>query len=133
MDKITIEPTEFSPRVVLDASKSKYEISGESRPENPAKFFHPILKWLEQYQSVLFFQKTNYKDNPEIAFEFKLEYFNSTSAKYIFDVIKVLNNYFVEGYNAKIKWHYDERDEDMMEAGQELEKLVKVPFEFIGY
>ena len=133
MDKIIIEPTEFSPRVVLDAVKSKYEISGESRPENPAKFFQPILKWLEQYQSVLFFQKTNYNNDAQISFEFKLEYFNSTSAKYIFDVIKVLNNYFDSGYNTKIKWYYDSRDEDMKEAGKELEKLVKVPFEFVSY
>ena len=124
MNAINIPSSEFTPRVILDPAASKYEISGESRPENSGKFYEPIIQWLEQYGSSL-----NASSN--IVIEFKFEYFNSSSAKYILDVLKQLNNYHSKGVAIKIKWSYDALDEDMKESGEEFAKLINVPFEFI--
>jgi hypothetical protein len=131
MNSFIIEPTEFSPSIIFDPSISKFEISGESRPENTGKFYDGIIKWLEQYQSSIFSGQASLPNNEKINFDFKLEYFNSTSAKYILDVLKVLDNYFKEGYINRINWHYDAMDEDMKDSGEQFARLVKVPFAFV--
>ena len=130
MEALIIEKTEFTPQVILDSKSFKFEISGESRPENTGKFYEPIIKWLEQYESILFWQKNNFAKQTRTIFEFRLEYFNSTSAKYIMDVLNVLNKFHNSGFDIQVKWFYDELDTDMKESGEEFAMLVKVPFEF---
>ena len=124
MNSINIQSSEFTPKVLFDPSANKYEISGESRPENSGKFYEPIIQWLEQYASSL-------NGSSNIVFEFKFDYFNSSSAKYILDILKQLNNYHTKGVGIKIKWSFDALDEDMKESGEEFAKLINVPFEFI--
>ncbi len=131
MNPFILEPTEFSPSIIFDPSISKFEISGESRPENAGKFYDAIIKWLEQYQSSLFSKQTSLPNNEKINFDIKLEYFNSTSAKYILDVLKVLDNFHKEGLINRINWFYDSMDEDMKDSGEQFSRLVKVPFSFV--
>lgn len=131
MDQLILQADEFTPAVIFDPNSNKFEISGESRPENAGKFYEPIIKWLEQYQANLYFQKSNFGTANKITFEFKFEYFNSTSAKYILDVLKTLDTYFTEGYLESINWYYDAMDEDMKESGEEFSKLVSIPFKLL--
>ena len=44
--ELIIEKTSSSPKVILDCNKNIFEISGESRPNDPAGFYGRILKWL---------------------------------------------------------------------------------------
>lgn len=125
MNTIDIQSTEFTPKVVLNPSSGKFEIAGESRPENSGKFYEPIIAWLEQY-------KLEASSGTPIAFEFKFEYFNSSSAKYILDILKQLNALNNKGCKVSIKWSYDSLDEDMKESGEEFAKLINVPFELIS-
>ncbi len=131
MDILNIEPTENSPKVIMDPFTLKFEIAGESRPENAGKFYEPILAWLEQFQSILFWQKNSSGDSAKIIFEFKLEYFNSTSAKYLLDVLRVVDVCHTDGCAVKVLWFYDARDEDMKESGEEFSQLVNFNFDFI--
>ena len=71
MEAMIIEATEFSPGVVLDSKAHKFEISGDSRPENTGKLYEPIIKWIEQYQSVLYWQKNTFGKQTKMIFEFK--------------------------------------------------------------
>ena len=132
MNALLIDPTDFSPKVMFDPTQNHFEISGESRPENTSKFYVPILQWLEQYQNVLYFEKDKFGQGAPRLFEFKLDYFNSTSAKFIMDVLMQLDKMAQEGYDIKAKWYYDKRDEDMKESGEEFSKLLKkLPIEFV--
>lgn len=132
MNALLIEKNEFSPKVMFDPAKNLFEISGESRPENTSKFYVPILQWLEQYQNVLYWEKDKFGQGAPRVFEFKLDYFNSTSAKFIMDVLMQLDKMAQDGYDIKAKWYYDKRDEDMKESGEEFSKLLKkLPIEFI--
>jgi hypothetical protein len=132
MNALLIDPSDFSPKVVLDPTQNVFEFSGESRPENTSKFYVPIIQWLEQYQSVLYWEKDKFGQSTPKVFEFKLDYFNSTSAKFIMDVLMQLDKMAQEGYPIKAKWYYDKRDEDMKESGEEFSKLLKkLPMEFI--
>lgn len=132
MDTLLIEPTDFSPKVVFDAAKNFFEISGESRPENTSKFYLPVLQWLEQYQQILYWEKDTFGASAQHIFEFKFDYFNSTSAKFIMDILLQIDRMAQDGSNVKAKWHYDKRDEDMKESGEEFAKLLKkLPIEFV--
>ena len=131
MEAYIVKGTDFSPDVTLDSQALKFEISGEARPENTGKFFDPIIKWLEDYEAVLFWQKNKFGKESKLIFEFKFEYFNSTSAKYIMDIINLMDKYHTNGHDVLIRWHYDAQDTDMQESGEEFAKLVKVQFEFM--
>ena len=120
MNVLSLEPTDDTPKVVLDKSSQVFEISGRSLPEDSAEFYQPILDWLNAYKD---------NPNPSTEFIFKLEYFNTASSKLILDVLTCLED--LEG--ASIIWYFYEDDEDMEEAGEEFSELVEVPFDFKSY
>ena len=130
MEKFMIEPTANSPRIVLDPEKRTFEFSGESRPENVRKFYLPILEWLEAFTETLKELKDEQRKF-DLQCNFNFEYFNSTSAKYILDIFKSLNAINALGIGLNIKWLYEEDDEDMLEVGQEMSRMSKLPFEYI--
>ena len=130
MEKLIIEPTGNSPRIVLDPENKLFEFSGESRPENVRKFYLPILEWLESYTREQ--EKMNGTERSNgLQCQFNFEYFNSTSAKYILDIFKSLNAISALGIDLDIKWLYEEDDEDMLEVGQEMSRMSKLTFEYI--
>lgn len=129
MQALIIQNTDSSPKVVLDPSNGVFEISGESRPEDVRKFYEPILEWIDQYGAFL---KTN-PPSKKVQFNFIFEYFNSSSAKYIMDIMAKLNEIKLanKAMDIEICWHYEEMDEDMLEAGQEFQNITQIPFKFI--
>ena len=133
MNTLMIEPSDFSLKVVLDPNKNIFELSGESRPENTSMFYAPVLEWLEQYHHILYCEKDKIVKEVQRVFEFKLEYFNSSSARFIMDVLRQLDRMALEGCSVKVKWYYDKRDDDMKESGEEFFKaLKKLPAEFVS-
>ena len=124
MDIIFIEGTEDTPKVLLDPSKSIFEVSGRSLPEDCASFYGPILKWLDQYVA---------SPVASTIFEVKLEYFNTASSKMILDMLTKLEKLKDAGKSVTIHWYSHDDDEDMQEAGEEFAELVEVPFEFKVY
>lgn len=131
MQPLNISPTEFSPRINFSPETNKFEIQGESRPENTAKFYSLVLDWIQKFQHYL-------KQNPSernLIFEFRFDYFNSTSAKFILDLFRQLDDLQKEVSSVKIhiRWHFDKLDEDMRDSGEEFSHLVNLPFEFIAH
>ncbi|MBU0488082.1 MAG: DUF1987 domain-containing protein [Bacteroidetes bacterium] len=125
MEKLVINATENTPEVIFDPASGNFEISGESRPENVREFYEPILNWLNEFSSSV------KSDQGTLTFKFKFEYFNSSSAKFILDVLKKISEIHSKGADFKIIWYYDDGDEDMQEAGEEMSKMVKLPFSYI--
>lgn len=124
MDKIFLEGTEDTPKIMLNADSGIYEISGRSLPEDSAEFYKPVLNWLEALKT---------SGIKTVDFEFKLEYFNTASSKLILDVLTKLENCKEAGMAVRILWFHRDDDEDMQEAGEEFSELVEVPFEFRTY
>jgi len=132
MDALIIEPTEFTPEIIMDPSTNRYEMSGESRPENAGKFYVQVLEWLDKYHSLRYWRDNKFEDkSSELVFEFRFEYFNSTSAKFILDMLIKLETFRKDGINIQVRWYYDELDIDMKESGEEFAKMTGIPFEFI--
>ncbi|MDO9187788.1 MAG: DUF1987 domain-containing protein [Bacteroidota bacterium] len=133
MDSLIIEATEDSPKITFDTVSNRFMISGESRPENAGKFYTPVINWIVKYEEVLYSRKQDTNDDSVLVFIFKLDYFNSTSAKYIMDVLLIIKKFVDQGYNINIEWHYDKRDDDMLDAGNEFSDTVDLKFDFIEY
>ena len=51
MEKIILDPTNETPKVVLDKDSSMFEISGNSLPEDVNSFYTPILTWFDEYSA----------------------------------------------------------------------------------
>jgi hypothetical protein len=128
MRKLIIEKTASSPKVILDPDRKIFEISGESRPPDVGTFYGEILSWMDDYTLHLF-RIPETKD--PVVFNFDLEYFNSSSAKYILDFSKQIASVRSKGKNVAVKWHYEKDDADMLEVGREMSRMAKFPFEFV--
>ena len=130
MKTINIASTEKSPNVIFDPRKHIFEMEGNSRPENVRDFFYPIIDALKEYFDD--FIKSNHKNDPEIFnFNFKLEYFNSASAKFISDILVIVKNNYENGLKMKINWYFEDGDEDMKEVGEDFSEMISFPFNFI--
>ena len=119
MNILSLEGTEDTPTIILDKDKGIMELSGRSLPEDSTTFYKQVLDWIEVYAN---------DPNPSTTFVFKLEYFNTASSKLLLDVLYALED--LPG--IRVKWYFNEEDEDMEEAGQEFCELVEIPFEFIA-
>jgi len=125
LNPLIIEQTDISPKVILDDGQQIFLFEGESRPESASKFFRPIITWLEEYKNVLYWQKNHYSKNPSMTVQFRLNYFNSTSAKFIGDILTLLNSFCKEGYDVHVRWFYQPEDVDMKESAEEYMQLCK--------
>ncbi len=122
MEPISIIGTPKTPTVLFDAEKGIVEIKGRSIPENSIEFYKPLVDWLEKYHSAP--AKTT-----EV--NIQLEYFNTSSSKCILDVFKKLETIYKSGNEVLINWYYEEDDEDMLEAGEDYQSIIRIPFKMI--
>lgn len=132
MNELIINSTEDSPEVEFDITKNNFTISGESRPENAGTFYKPIINAIIKLDLSLH-NKIDRGDTSNFIFVFKYTYFNSTSAKYIADIFKNIKNLVEKGHHIEIQWHYDKRDEDMLNSGTEFSEMFDLKFQFFDY
>ena len=122
MESISIEGTPKTPTVNFNAETGIIEIKGRSIPENSIEFYRPLVEWLEDYSK-----------GPQklTTVNIQLEYFNTSSSKCILDVFKKLESIKKARNEVVINWYYEEDDEDMLEAGEDYESIIRVPFKMI--
>jgi hypothetical protein len=124
MENIYIEPTENSPKVVLNYEKGLIEFEGKCYPENTFEFFEPLLEWLENYFSGQAKSKT--------IMNMKLSYFNSATTQSLFDIFDLIQD--GESNDLVINWFYNANNENGMEDfedySEEFEELdfVAIPY-----
>ena len=133
MKALKIEQTDNSPEVLMDLESNTYFLRGESRPEHVSDFYEPIMKWIEDWGGQLYYRAQKFGNSEDHTVHFHFEYFNSSSAKYIMDLLLKINEIdnSSENIRLKIEWAYDEMDEDIEEAGREFEDLTSMQFEFL--
>lgn len=133
MNPLVLQASNTTPQIDFNPCESKLTISGYSRPENVRDFYIPILDWLENYYKELSEKNSKGEKLQPIEFQFKLVYFNSSSAKFLYDIIIILNQIQNAGIPLTINWYYDKEDSELREAGEDLSELAQVPFNFIAY
>ena len=122
MEDLNIEGTPKTPTIRFDINSGEMLIKGRSIPENSIEFYKPLTEALEAYS-----------DSPQgdTKVNIQLEYFNTSSSKCILDVFKKLEKINSGSSSVIINWHYEEDDEDMLEAGEDYEAIINVPFKMI--
>jgi len=132
MDSFIIAPTEDSPSVNFDTVANHFVISGASRPENSRTFYAPIINWITDYEKELAARKENGDETP-LVFVYRFDYFNSSSAKFILDILLISTSFSDQGYAIRVQWICDGRDEDMMDMGKEFSEMAELKFDYIQY
>ncbi len=118
MTDLIIPYKKRSPQIDFKTS-GELSILGNCFPENPKVFFESILKWVEEF-------KTNHKG--EVNLTIDLNYVNTSSIKILLELIQTITGNFKS--KAKINWIYEIEDEDMLEVGEDLEKVTEFKFNF---
>ena len=90
-------------------------IKGECYPEDISEISIPIMKEIEQ--ELLSVEK--------FVLELELYYFNSSSAKLLFDIFDKVDEAAADGLDVQIKWNYRSGDDSMQEAGEDFEEDIE--------
>ena len=99
--------------------------SGKCIPENSRLFFQPIYDWLRIYANAPAASTT---------LNVQLDYFNTSSAKCLVDLFRMLDQLQQSQVSQVIiNWSYHEDDTDMLEVGEDFQKLLKTTFNFIAF
>ena len=123
MNPFTQEQGPKTPLINFDPSTGVFELKGKSVPENSVIYYKALFEWVDAY--ILNPAKTT-------TLNIQLDYFNTSSAKCIVDLFKRIEQIKKSGKGeAAINWSYDEADEDMLEAGEDYQAIINVPFKMV--
>ena len=133
MKSLCIEKTEYSPKVNFTPSENIFELLGTSRPEDVIAFYEPIRQAIEKYVAEYLSQNSDDKIKQlNYKVVFNLNYINSASSKYILQIIDNFKRLHTAGANIEIVWHYEDMDDQILEDGEDLSDVIRVPFTFVG-
>lgn len=122
MENLHLEASAKTPEVIFDSASGSLMLKGRSIPENSIEFYKPLNDWIDSYSS-------SPKDKTTI--DVKLEYFNTSSSKCILDLFKKLEKLNSGNTDVAVNWYFEEDDEDMEEAGEDYQAIIKLPFNMI--
>lgn len=115
------EQTQRTPYVELTSNYCA--IRGECYPENIAEWSGPVLEGLEESMSL---------GHGTFKVVIELYYFNSSSAKFLFDFFEYLEETAETGREIVIHWCYRTEDDTMLEAGEDFrEDLERCTYELV--
>lgn len=123
MKTLQLQPTEYTPLIILDPINYRFIFRGESYPENTFEFYEPILEWFRDFLS----------QKKDMIVEMELTYLNSSSLKSFYDIFEFLNAHAKEFHSRVIiQWIYDEENDIALETGQNMdEDFEHLTFEYL--
>lgn len=119
MKSFYVEATNHTPEVNLNIN-GELTIKGKSLPEDTAKFYKPIINWIQECEL------------EKIKFIIDLEYMNSSSANQITKLL-LLTKENPSINECTIDWYFEVNDEDNYDFGKELEAITDYKFNFYEY
>lgn len=120
MNDIQLQGTAKTPSVICTLAPFNIVLSGRSIPENSIEFYRPIMDWVDAHCT---------KDGARLDIKIRLEYFNTSSSKCLMDLLKLVEK---SPCAAEVHWYYEEEDEDMLEAGEDYDAIIDMPFKLIA-
>lgn len=124
MENFNIEKGNSTPYINFDFASRTLTFKGESFPENSAKFYDPVTKWIDEYFTSI--------GEGETVFEFEIIYFNSSTSKIFMGLFSSLDSLSASGKKIKVNWRAAEDNETAIECGNEFkEDLNNLEFNII--
>jgi hypothetical protein len=124
MKNFNMEGSDRTPTISMNAESGEMEFSGKSIPENSADLYTPVIEWVDEYIKT---------PGEKTIFIVKLEYFNTSSSKYLLEIFRRFEGLFKTGKDVSVQWYYEQEDEDMQESGDDFRDILKIPVELIVY
>lgn len=132
MQKLYIKKTPTTPEINLSPSENYFYIGGNSAPEDVRSLYYPVIEWTKIFIDDILegeYKKFD-KENP-LRFKIDLSYFNSSSAKFLYDILMEIKRLSTGDIPAIIEWNFEEGDHDMHDAGADIALLVGMEFSYI--
>lgn len=110
------EKTGSTPYILIDEEKGYMKFEGESFHENVIEFYHEIGEWVMQ------FLKTDFK---KFTFDCELKYFNSSTAKLLFNMLLKMDEYSSENNKITVNWITSADNDIIIECGEDFEEEME--------
>lgn len=120
MEPLHLSATDTTPAVHLDALAGTIVIEGVSDEQDALGFYFPVIQWLDAYQRHPAAQST---------LTIRLKYFNTASAKALFEVVKRMAHLRQSGHAASVEWYYDQNDPVLKDDIEHFCDIVTIPIE----
>jgi hypothetical protein len=118
MEKIIIQDElKNCPGIFYYTDDNLLEITGRSIPENPELIFRKLDEWINSH----------FEKNQALSVSIALEYINSGSSKYLYEILKKLTAHANSDKKVLLKWLYEEDDEAMLELGEHYRDTAGIP------
>lgn len=118
-----IRSSKVTPSVYFNPKKELLDLRGKSSPENPLNFYGSLLLNMDRYVQ-------NHPGNITVNLAF--EYFNTSSSKCIFNILRKLETFDQKGKRVIVNWYYEDGDDDMLEAGEDFSSFFGYTFNFVS-
>lgn len=120
MKNITRKATDETPYVNFNYNTGTIEMEGRSIPEDAEKFYEPLLSWINEYIQ---------EPKDKLTINFKFEYFNTSSSKWLISMFKKFEFLHEEGHSVEINWYYE--FDDLKEYIYEIQEIFEVPINLL--
>jgi len=117
------EKTVSTPYILVDEEKGYMKLEGRCFHENAVTFFSEIDEWLDGYLTT---------DFGVFTFENATSYFNSSTAKVMYNMLMKLDEHASDEKKVVVNWITTEDNETMIENGEDFrDELVNIEFNLI--
>ena len=110
MNAIQIPATTRTPAVDFDFDSGQFSMCGESYPEDVRAFYDEPVRQFVNWLTT--------SDTP-ICFDFRLVYFNSSTAGILMGLIDQIEEVALDGRVCHIRWHHSAEDDNIRELREE--------------
>ena len=132
MKGLYIEKTTNTPEINFSPENNTFIIRGNSAPEDVRAMYYPVIEWIKIFvDDVIDGEYKNFTPDNPIKMQADLDYFNSSSAKFYYDIFIELKRLKANNIPVIVEWYYDNEDLDLKEAGSDIALLVEMDFVFI--
>lgn len=118
MEKLIIEANAKSPEIILDPGEGFIRISGISDEEDALATYFPVIQWLDNYVA-------HPNDHTRVELDFK--YYNTASAKSLYEVLKRISKLKQENRTLEVYWFYEQGDENMLSEIENFSDIAHLP------
>ena len=132
MEKFYKCRTTTTPEIHFSPEENIFLISGTSAPEDVRAMYYPVIEWINLFvEGLTKSDNTKYSSESPLKFQVDLVYFNSSSAKFLFDIFAEFRKLSHTDIPFVVEWVYDKEDSDLKDAGIDISSLLEMEFSYI--
>ena len=126
MNSLRIEATTFTPEINFDIDNNTLSLLKVSKPANAVEFYKPVFEFIDLFEK----EKIKSKIVKELIINIQFDYFNTATAKVIYELLAKFKRIKEQGVGIVINWFYHSDDEDLLEEGEIMADALDLTFKF---